>query len=109
MYEKVLATICTAVVTFGVLWFVCRRDSKRQSGSGTGTNNRQLGDDIKRAADDNSGLKDAEQRTRETIERAEATRRRTDELIGRAGENTERGQELVQKAKSILNNARHTD
>lgn len=109
MYEKILATICTAAVTLGVIWFVCRRNSDGRRSKGTGTDSRRIRDDISRAEEDNQQLKDAEQRTRESIERARETSRRTSELIERAGGDADRSQELVQKAKHILNSAKHTD
>lgn len=109
MYEKILATICTAVVTLGVLWFICKRDSDRRTGRGAGCNSDPVERDLDAAATNNKRLKDAEQRTKESIKRARETVERTDELIGRAGEDNKQGTELVQKAKHILHNAKHTD
>ena len=109
MYEKILATICTAAVTLGVIWFVCRRDSDRRAGSRTKSNSRRIRDDISRAEENNKELADAERRTRETIDRARETSRRTSELIGRAEGDTDRSQELIGKAKHILSSAKHTD
>lgn len=88
MYEKILAAIGTAVIVLVVIWFVCRRDTDRRTGSGTGTNDRRIRDDIDRAG------KDAE---------------RAADLNQRATDDNQRAQDLVQKAKSILGSAKHTN
>lgn len=109
MYEKILATICTAIITLGTIWFVCRRNPDRRAGNGTGSDARRIREDIGSAAEDNKQLADAEQRTRAAIDSARETSRRTTELIREAGEDLERGQALLGKARSILNSAKHTD
>lgn len=88
MYEKILATICTSVVTLGVIWFVCRRNSDGHSGTGTESDSRRIRDDIEAAGRDAHAAADDNRRAREDNQRA---------------------QNLVQKAKSILNSAKHTD
>lgn len=102
MYEKILAAICTTAIVIGVIWFVCRRDSDRRTGSGTGSDSRRVRDNIESAERRNSGLEDAEQATSERL-------REQAETIGRAREDNQRSQELVSKAKSILHSAKHTD
>lgn len=102
MYEKILATICTAVITLGTIWFVCRRNSDRRTGSGTGRDTDPVRDNIESAGRRNNELEDAERATSERLrEQAEA--------IGRAGRNNQNAQQLVQKAKHILHSAKHTD
>lgn len=102
MYEKILATICTAIVVFGVLWFICRRNSDRRTGSGDGRNADPVRDNIEDAGRRNNELKDAERATSGRL-------REQAETIGRAGQNNQDAQQLVQKAKHILNSAKHTN
>lgn len=109
MYEKILATVCTAAVTLGVIWLVCGRRSNRRGGDGTGSDARRVADDLNKAEENNNRLTDTEQRTRDAIERAREVSGRTSELIESAGRDNQDGQELVTKAKSILASARHTN
>ena len=102
MYEKILATICTTVITFGVIWFVCRRNSDRRSGKGTGSDADPVRDGIERAGENN-------QRLGESIADAQGTVERIAEDTGRAGQGNKDAQELVQKARNILGSAKRTD
>lgn len=88
MYEKILATICTAVVTFGIIWFICGRHTDRRTGDGAQSNSGRIRNDIEDAGRDAS--------------KAAADNRA-------AREDNQRAQDLVQKAKSILGSAKHTD
>lgn len=102
MYEKILATICTAAIVIGVIWFVCRRDPDRRTGGGIGSDSRRVRDNIESAERRNSELEDAERATSERL-------REQAETIERAGRDNQRSQELVSKARSILSSAKHTD
>lgn len=102
MYEKILATICTAVVVFGVLWFVRKRNSDRRASTGTGDDSKRIRDNIEDAGRRNNELKDAERATSERLKEQAET-------IGRAERNNQDAQQLVQKAKHILHSAKHTN
>lgn len=102
MYEKILATICTAAVTLGVIWFVCRRNSDRRTGNGTGRDTDPVRDNIEDAERRNNELKDAERATSERLKEQAET-------IGRAERDNQDAQQLVQKAKHILHSAKHTN
>lgn len=102
MYEKILATICTAIITLGTIWFVCRRNSDRRTGSGVGDDSKRIRDNIEDAGRRNNELEDAERATSERLEEQAAA-------IGRAERNNQNAQQLVQKAKHILHSAKHTN
>lgn len=102
MYEKILATICTAAVVFGVLWFIRRRNSDRRTSSGDGRDTDPVRDNIESAGRRNNELKDAERATSERLKEQAET-------IGRAGQDNQDAQQLVQKAKRILHSAKHTN
>lgn len=102
MYEKILAVIGTAVIILITIWFVCRRDSNRRAGSGTGRNSDPTREHLEDAGQRNCDLEAAERRAAD-LERQQA------ETIGRAAEGNRQGQELVQKAQHILHSAKHTN
>lgn len=87
MYEKILATICTATVVLGTIWYVCRRDSDRRTSNRAGSDTGRIRDDIKSAGQDAHRAADDNRRAREDNQRA---------------------QQLVQKAKHILGSAKRT-
>lgn len=84
-----------AIIAMFITWLVVRSHSKRRTGDGTGGDSRRIRDDIKGATDDNKRLREAEQRTAESI--------------AGAREQNERAQSLVRRARDILDSATHRD
>lgn len=108
MNEKVTAILYIALswVVVLVVYFTLKYIGNRRAGS----DSRRAEELERRAADDNSALADAEQRTREAIEMARAANRESDRLIGeqaadnqRAEANNRRASELLKRAEKIVN------
>ena len=102
MYGKIAAVICTGLSILFTIWFVCRSNSHRRAGSGTGRDTDPVRDNIERASDNNKRLEDAERATSGRLKEQAET-------IGRAKQDNQDAQQLVQKAKHILHSAKHTN
>lgn len=101
MYAKIAGIVLMGIGVFGVIWLICRRDSDRRTGKGTGRHTDPVRDHLDRAGQRNSDIEAAERRAAD-LERQQA------ETIGRAAEGNRQSQELVQKAQHILHSAKHT-
>lgn len=98
-YEAIFGIILVGLgITLGILG-CC---SKRRTGGGTGSNTDPVRDGIERAGDRNRELEEAERATSDRLKEQAGT-------IERAGRDNQDAQQLVQKAKHILNSAKHTD
>lgn len=101
MNEAVIGIILMAAGIVCAI-FVCRHSPNGSTGSGTGSDTGSVREHIEAAGRRNSDLEDAERATSERL-------REQAETIERTGSDNKDAQQLVQKAKRILNSAKHTD